>query len=403
MSEYIDNQSKRKKKLKELIHRLHEGASVDEVKEEFASLLASVGPDEIANLEQTLIAEGMPEQEIQRLCDVHVAVFRESLEEQPDPESMPGHPIHTMRTENEAIIEVLDRLKAAIEEGEWEEARQRLQDLREFEKHYVRKENVLFPFLERHGFTGPSSVMWAIHDDVREGWKSLEAALSEEPEPDPERVKALMEPMGQALREMTYKEEKILFPNALRLLDAAEWRAVREQSPEVGYAYVEPGDAWPTEEVPAAAEEPPPAEPEPAAPATERISLHTGALTVEQIDLMLQHQPIDITYVDENDEVRFFSETEDRIFQRSPAIIGRKVQNCHPPSSVDKVQQILDDFRAKQRDVAEFWIQMGDRFIHIRYFALREDDGTYRGTIEVTQDITEIRQLEGERRLLDEA
>jgi hypothetical protein len=119
--------------------------------------------------------------------------------------------------------------------------------------------------------------------------------------------------------------------------------------------------------------------------------------------MMLRALPVDITFVDENDEVRYFTQGETRIFQRSPAIIGRKVQNCHPPQSVDKVQAILDAFRAGTRDVAEFWIQMGEMFVHIRYFALRDAEGTYRGTIEVTQDIADIRQLEGEKRLLEDS
>ncbi len=132
------------------------------------------------------------------------------------------------------------------------------------------------------------------------------------------------------------------------------------------------------------------------------FSLTTGNLTLAQIDLMLTNLPVDITFVDENDTVRYFSNTPQRIFRRTPAIIGRKVQNCHPPASVDKVVKIIEDFRAGNRDVAEFWIQMGGKFIHIRYFAMRDAAGAYRGTLEVSQDITALRQLEGERRLLED-
>ena len=132
------------------------------------------------------------------------------------------------------------------------------------------------------------------------------------------------------------------------------------------------------------------------------LPLQTGALTGPQISLLLTHLPVDVTYVDADDTVRFYSETPERIFRRTPAIIGRKVQKCHPPASVHSVQRILDDFRAGRRDTAEFWIQMQGKFIHIRYFALRDKQGRYEGTIEVTQDLTQIRQLEGERRLLDE-
>ena len=129
--------------------------------------------------------------------------------------------------------------------------------------------------------------------------------------------------------------------------------------------------------------------------------LTTGDLTLQQINLMLMNLPVDITFVDENDTVRYFSETPERIFKRTAAIIGRQVQNCHPPASVDKVVEIVEDFRAGKRDLAEFWIQMDGKFIHIRYFAMRDAGGNYRGTLEVSQDVTEIRKLEGEKRLLD--
>jgi DUF438 domain-containing protein len=135
------------------------------------------------------------------------------------------------------------------------------------------------------------------------------------------------------------------------------------------------------------------------------IPLPTGALTAEQIGLMLTHLPVDVTFVDADNVVRFYSEGKPRIFGRTPDVIGRSVLRCHPAASVHRVKRILDDFRAGYRDVAEFWIQnKGEepRFIHIRYFAVRDSGGTYRGTVEVVQDVTAIRRLQGERRLLAE-
>jgi len=416
MSEHIDNQAKRKDTLKRLIRELHEGRTVEDVKAEFAALLRDVGAGEIAEIEQALIAEGLPEMEIKRLCDVHVAVFRESLDAQPRPESIPGHPIHTFRAENEAagwvlddVEEALDALQATPGAAQLEQARERLQELRQYDKHYLRKENILFPYLEQHGFSGPSSVMWAIHDDVRAGWKALDELLAVGPGDAPDafsaRMDDVLQPLSTAIREMFYKEENILFPTALEKLSQEEWAAVRAQGPEVGYSYVEPGRQW----------LPSTAAPEPAPPPVEvkevdghLLQLDTGALSVRELNLLLTHLPVDVTYVDEDGTVRFFSQTKERIFPRSPAIIGRKVQKCHPPASVHRVQRILDDFREGRRDVAEFWIQMrpteGEgKFIHIRYFALRDAAGEYQGTLEVTQDVARIRALEGERRLLDEA
>jgi DUF438 domain-containing protein len=132
------------------------------------------------------------------------------------------------------------------------------------------------------------------------------------------------------------------------------------------------------------------------------IPLHTGALTVREIDLLLNHLPVEVSYVDTDDRVRFFTQEGKRIFPRAAAIIGRTVQKCHPPASVHRVQRILDDFRAGRREEAEFWVQMGGRFIHIRYFAVRDAGGEYQGALEMVQDVTHIRELQGERRLLDE-
>ena len=408
MSEMIDNQARRKETLKRLIGELHEGKAVEDVQAEFARLLRDVGATEIAEIEQALIDEGLPETEVKRLCDVHVAVFRESLDAQPEPESTPGHPLHTFRAENEAAGPVLEALKRAPDPDRLQDARERLEALQAFEKHYVRKENILFPFLEKHGFMGPSSVMWAIHDDVRAAWKTLGSLLAGRPGSDPAAFAAgvdeVFEPLSTAMREMIYKEEKILFPTALEKLSAAEWVEIRAQESTVGYCYVEPGDEWPQEELLAASEALAAPGPSPRPEEADRIPLDTGALTAQQIDLVLGHLPVDITYVDKNDEVRYFSPAAKQIFGRAPAVIGRQVQKCHPPASVHRVQQILDAFHSGTRDAAEFWLQKqpGDRFIHIRYFAVRDAAGEYRGTLEVVQDVTDIRALQGERRLLDE-
>jgi DUF438 domain-containing protein len=395
MSEYINNKSKRKEQLKDVIRQLHEGKSVDELKAQFGKLLHDVGATEIAELEQELVDEGLPETEIKRLCDVHVAVFRESLDTKPQPESTPGHPVHTFRRENEAAGKVLEALRAAIVDSQWDAARQHLCELQEYDRHYVRKEDILFPYLEKHGFRAPTSVMWAIHDDIRKNWKELGELLLEKPDDD--RVGHLLKRLDQAIRDMFYKEENILFPNALHMLTPDEWQAIRAQESEVGYFQVQPV------EMPVETKAAPPAAPAavPLATAGE-IPLQTGALTAQQINWMLTNLPVDVTYVDADDTVRFYSETPERIFRRTPAIIGRKVLKCHPPDSVHRVQRIVDDFRAGTRDTAEFWIQMMGKFIHIRYFAVRDEQGQYQGTIEVSQDVTAIRALEGERRLLDE-
>ena len=406
MAEYINNSEKRKQVLQGLIQQLHDGRSVEEVKGEFARLLGEIGAGELAAVEQALIEGGLHETEVKRLCDVHVAVFRDALDAQTRPEAIPGHPVHTFMAENVACARVLDDLRAALDAlkaapspEQLETARTRLRELRQYEKHYLRKENILFPFLEKKGFSGPSRVMWAIHDDIRLSWKTLEGVLAAPPA-DPAALAAQLDgtflPLDKMIREMFYKEENILYPTSLEKLNYEEWIEIRRQEENVGYAYVIAGNQWP------------PQAPVGVVPAVEptalegTIRLNTGVLTLEQVNQMLAHLPVDITFVDADDRVRFFSESKDRIFPRSPAIIGRKVQQCHPPASVHRVQRILDDFRAGRRDTADFWIQMQGRFIYIAYYAVRDANGVYQGTVEVTQDLTRLRGLEGERRLLDE-
>jgi DUF438 domain-containing protein len=415
MSDSIER-TRRQETLKGLIQELHAGKSVAEVKGAFAELVRDIGAEEIAELEQNLIADGLPESEVKRLCDVHVAVFRESLDAQAAarPETIPGHPVHTFLAENAACGPVLEGLgrslegiKSHLDAESLARARQELAHLREFEKHYLRKENLLFPYLEKHGFSGPSSVMWAIHDDIRAVWKKLDALLSAGPGGDPPgfvgRVEEVASPLKTAIQEMFYKEENILFPTALQKLSHQDWVEIRQQEADIGYSYVQPGDGW----LPVAAVHTEVGDllslPTTAPASSGQLELQTGFLTPQQVDLILTHLPVEITFVDEHDRVRFFSQSKEVLFPRSPAIIGRQVQNCHPPASVDKVQRILDDFRANRRDAAEFWIRMRGMLIYIRYFALRDGDGAYRGTLEVTQEITRIQSLEGERRLLDES
>jgi hypothetical protein len=195
------------------------------------------------------------------------------------------------------------------------------------------------------------------------------------------------------LKDMIYKEEHILFPMTLETLSDDDWAKVMTGEGEIGYAWIEPEKGW-----------------RPTSAATQvemmtgkvgSLNLDTGQLTVEQVNLMLTHLPVDLSFVNANDEVIYYSNTEDRIFPRSPGIIGRTVQNCHPPKSVDVVEKILDEFKSGSKDTADFWIQMRGRFIYIRYFAVRDSNGTYKGCLEVSQDVTDIRSLQGEKRLLD--
>ncbi len=414
MSEYINNVSMRKETIKNVLKQLHEGKSIEEVKAEFGGLASEVSYMEIAEIEQMLIQEGMPVSEIQNLCDVHVAFFRDQLDDQRAPETLSGHPVHTFRAENDRLTALLDEMNAILAQGNGSGGlstldlfSQKLEELLQIDRHYLRKENLLFPYLEKYGFTGPSKVMWGLHDQIRKQLKGIRALIQSSPLTAAARLGTQFAEVDSDLREMVYKEAKILFPASLERLIETDWLAIRSQEHEFGYFQYTPGNDWGVYRAAAATKntEASVASTSPtsqAAATAGELPLDTGLLALDQINLMLKHLPVDVTYVDEHDTVRYFSQSRERIFDRTPSIIGRAVQNCHPPQSVDKVQRILDDFRAGKRETADFWIQMGPRFILIRYFALRDPSGNYRGTLEVSQDATWIRSLEGERRLLDD-
>ena len=410
MSEYINNSAKREEQLKEVIRQLHAGKTVAELRERFNDLLQGTTSVEIVKIEQALIAEGLPIEQVQFLCDIHVALFKQSLDQQLPPEMQPGHPIYTFRAENEfaeLLLHAMDEKMAQLAQYDSESLRKELatdaNKLAQFTVHYLRKENLLFPILEKYNFSGPSSVMWGVHDEIRAALKKLEEEFRNTEIP----LKSLVDDyqaLQHKIREMFYKEDHILFPSALERLQPEDWQTIYHAEEQLGFAYVSRGSDWlPAGEKRAAHQKVElEDEHENKEMKMDELALHVGKLTAKQIDLLLRNLPVDVTFVDENDQVAFYSQSRERIFARTPAVIGRKVQLCHPPASVDKVQHILDDFRAKKRDEAGFWIQMNEKFIHIRYYAVFDDEGVYRGTIEVTQDITEIRQLQGEKRLLDD-
>ena len=405
MSELLDNSRHRIETLKEIIKKLHNGADPESVKQEFGDLLADVGVTEIAAMENSLMSEGMPQEEIQRMCDVHAAVLGGAAPHGPA-EVPAGHPVHTFRLENERIREIVAEYGAVMEKVtsvdaasviyDWRAAHQEIAGV---DVHYQRKEYLVFPFLEKAGIAGPPKVMWGVHDEIREKIAAAGEVLENVADLDDEAlrltVEAVVKPMLEQVAGMTDKEDRILWPMTLEHISVRDWEAVRTQWDEFGEGLVKPAGVW----LPVHQELPDkPVE----IPKDDAIVLPSGHLSLRQLTALLNTLPMDLTFVDAEGRVGFFSEGEDRVFDRNRAIIGRRVEDCHPPKSVHIVEQVVDDLKSGERDVAEFWIQMGERFVHIRYFAVRDPDGTYLGTLEVTQDIAHLRALEGERRLLAE-
>ena len=401
MSELINNNEKKRAILKELILKLHRGEEPDRVKAELRHALGQIPYDDVVRVEQELIAEGLPQEEVVKLCDIHTAVLDGSIDQTGAKSAAPGHPVHTFKEENRALereIAELEKLFRAGPEAPSQETYAALLQgffrLMDVDKHYTRKENLVFPYLEKHGITGPPAVMWAKHDETRKLLKNavrvIETGMKNKSE-----IKWIipeLQAATQAVIDMIGKEENILLPMSLDALTEQEWYEVYRQSPEIGFCLYDPKEEWkPVREGDAgAAVETLPG----------RIVLPTGSLAVRELAAILDTVPADITFVDADDTVRYFSQGPDRIFTRSRAIIGRKVQQCHPPASVATVQKILDDFRSGKNSSASFWITHRGRFISIEYFALRDENGAYLGTMEVSQDLTEKRKLEGEQRLL---
>ncbi len=403
MSELLGKE--RKEVLKELIVSLHEGADPKAVEGEFKEALRGTTPIEIARAEQELIQEGMPREEIHRLCEVHLAVFKESLEGQKSlaPE---GHPIYILMEEHKMFLEFAGELKSiaqrlrradSADSASMERVREIAELFKEGESHYVREENVLFPYLEKHGVTQPPAIMWMDHNQIREVKKSLNGLIDGYESIDFQNFARQLDEVTSALAELLTshfpKENNILFPTALRILAEDEWKDVRQQFDELGYCSYTPTGAEVLPEEKAALAPKPEVE--------GRVTFEVGSLSREELEAILDTLPVDITFVGRDDKVRYFNQSEERVFPRTRAVIGRSVQHCHPQKSLHIVNRIVEDLRDGRRDVVEFWMNHQGRFVHVRYFSVRDEDGEYLGTLEVTQDITDIKKLEGEKRLLD--
>jgi DUF438 domain-containing protein len=400
--------SDKKEAMKQIIRELHRGLPVEKAKERFLKEVGNISSADIAGIEQGLIGEGMPVEEIQRFCNVHALLFESSLEQAVKKEESPSHPVHLFKLENREIEKLVKRIeglfegiqKAPFHQFKGELARL-LESLQGIDIHFKRKENILFPFLERHDFSGPSKVMWGKQDEIRDLLRESIDHLQKLREEDDLSSfrKRYTDPLIEEVKGMIFKEENILFPTSMEKLSTAEWASVFRESAELGYVFIEePKESTDlTSDLKAVLTE------MPSVIEGGPVSLPTGDLSLEELTGILNILPVDITFIDRDDRVRYFSDNRDRIFVRTRSVLGRKVQNCHPPQSVAIVEKILDAFKNGIRSSVDFWIHLEDKLVYIRYFALRGRTGAYLGTLELTQDVTDIRKLEGEKRIYDEA
>ena len=398
MSELIHNEKERNRSLCAFVQRMTAGENGRLLFEEYRQLIETVTPTEAMMALDHLLASGMPVPTVKAWTGKIINLFYKSLAAYEWDKPAEGHFLYYLSEENRVASEIMSSVKTILKklpedsEPAYHTALSNLKELivrlKEYELHYIKKENILFPIIEK---TFPQyrclQLMWSFHDDFRRLVKSIEAILSSG---IPQKT-LLINEMGKlffVVLPIIFREEQIVFPVALKSITADSWNEMLAQSKETGWCFnVQPAYGKAKEAT--------------LAELSGTVNLGTGFLTPEQIMLLLNNVPVDITFVDEYDEVRFFSGGKQRIFHRSKAIIGRKVQNCHPPESVGTVNEIIRAFREGRQDHADFWIESKDRFIHIRYFALRDETENYKGTIEVSQDVTDIRALEGQRRLLN--
>ncbi len=400
MSEHINNREYRKQMIKKMITQLHDGKTIDEVKALFAEVFQGVSATEISEAEQALISEGLPVEEVQRLCDVHAAVFKGSIAEihqQVDPSMIPGHPANTMKAENSFIQTLIDaRIKPLLSnrtsKTSVSELADALTDLAKIDIHYSKKENLMFPFLEKYGITAPPKVMWGVDDEIRAQLKEIRTQI-EIGQFDAQTENSLNELLVK-ISEMIYKEENILLPMLVEHMTQAEWKVVDDESSEIGQLVEKLGQWHPIEDK---------VDKEDSTLAMNQglITLPSGVFTVDELTSVLNTLPFDITFVDKDDKVKYFSQGSERIFARTKSIIGREVSNCHPPASVHVVEGIVADLKSGKKDHEDFWISMRGQYILIRYFAVRNEQKEYLGVLEVTQNIKPIQEIQGEKRLVN--
>jgi PAS domain S-box-containing protein len=307
-----------------------------------------------------------------------------------------GHPVSVYYQEKEIINSLLGELLAVDSKADFQQYTNVFNQLQTIEKRFARKENQLFPFLEKKGWNGPSQGMWSFHDNLRGQFRLLRKNMDAK---EFDKINTDTPFLVDGINRLMNTEDMVLFPNSLNLLAEEDWITMRKGEEEIGWMLPETPVPFPAVEYI-----------HPSQDFTKRemsFSLENtshydeGYMTVEQVNLLFKTMPLDLTYVDENDKVIFYNRGEERVFPRSAGIIGREVKFCHPPKSVGTVLKILEEFKKGTKSESSFWINFKERLIYIRYFAVRDADKNYRGVIEISQDITDIKQIEGEKRLLD--
>ena len=399
-----DDAQSRQGRIRNFIERLSSGEDLDSVRKDFVQEFSHVDAQEIMTAEQTLIKEGMPVSEVQRLCDVHSALFHGVASEPPpgalshdeihaqaasvnpdDIDALPeGHPLTILRAENAALDALLDTIEGELDGAKRTDVMlQHILALGDVRSHYIKKEELLMPILYDYGVTGPSQVMWGIDDEMKRELAMIIKALKVDEETLP-MYEARIRALTQRIREMIFKEEKILFPLSLRYFTQMEWYRCYHDLPDMGISFGVPIPAW--------AEAQPWLDQEAARLAQSQVGgklqFPTGELSMEQLTTILQLLPVDITFIDKDDVVRFFT-NEGQVFTRPLSALGRDVINCHPPEIIPVVRNLIADFKAKKRTQMIVHRYIRERPIRVQYQAMYDKSGEYIGTVEFVTDHAE--------------
>ncbi len=399
MSEMIDNSAKRQEQLKKIIRGIHEGMDLADAKKLFKEQFNEVSTEEITQMEHSLIEDGMSIEEVQGLCDVHAAVFDGSISDihnAKDLTVVPGHPAKVYKDENVRILQLIkDEIRPHVGNDDKTShlmLRIGIERLLEVSNHYSRKENLFFPGLEKKGITSIPKVMWGVDDEIRGLLKGVKNTLDQLEFDFADMFKDL-EAVLVKVEDMVTKEDNILLPMLCDTLSLYDWILAHEGAAEVGFFLNPPLEDWVTKEEHHVEETGDFIDGE--------VKFDAGSLLPVEINAILNTVPLDMTFVDKDGHVKYFTQGKERIFDRPHTVLGRHVSMCHPPQSVHVVEDIVNSFIDGSKDNEDFYINMGEKFVYIRYFAVRDKEQNYLGTLEVSQDIKPIRALEGEKRLVE--
>lgn len=360
--------------------------------------IEGVTPQEAFEIFYLQLKKDYKPKEILEILDKVINVFYKSLNtyswKRPEKDSF----LDVLMQENRALVNKLDAIREIIKEQNFQRRKGDLLtsigELKAFNDHYLKKENILFPYMEKkmEKFQG-LTIMWSLHDEARTRLNQMISLLESEECTEGE-FNSEIGNLFFAMQGLANKEELILFPAASEIFSEEEWIDMVKQSFEYSFPFINSPKNFSQNREDGKANE--------FIESMDGLTFktETGILNFEQVLMIFNALPVDLSFVDENNKVRFFTRPKDRIFPRSAAVIGRDVRNCHPHESVHVVEEIVEEFRNGRRDTASFWINIKDKMILIQYFALRNSKGEYKGVLEVSQDITEIRKLEGQRRLL---